>query len=120
YSNGEQAHRCEQQGILVHVPVKRAVNQQGDGALFDRSQFVYDEKTDTLRCPAGQTLTRKYEHKQGVTYEAPARVCGSCPLKAQCTLTSRRRVNRHRYEDALEQMQQRATPEAMRLRRSTV
>jgi DNA-binding transcriptional MocR family regulator len=42
------------------------------------------------------------------------------PLKAQCTLTSRRRVNRHRYEDAMERMQQRATSEAMRLRRSTV
>jgi len=120
YSNGEQAHRCEQQGILVHVPVKRAVNQQGGGALFDRSQFIYDQKTDTLCCPAGETLTRKYEHKDGVTYEAPARICGSCPMKAQCTLTSRRRVNRHRYEDALEHMQQRATPEAMRLRRSTV
>jgi transposase len=120
YSNGEQAHLCEQRGILVHAPANRAVNQQGDGTLFDRSQFIYDEKTDTLLCPAGKTLTRKYENEKKVTYEAPARVCSSCPLKAQCTLASRRRVNRHRYEDAMERMQQRATPEAMRLRRSTV
>jgi transposase len=120
YSNGEQAHRCEQLGILVHVPANRAVNQQGDGTLFDRSQFIYDEKTDTLCCPAGETLTRKYENEKKTTYEASAQVCGICPLKAQCTLASRRQVNRHRYEDAMERMQQRATPEAMRLRRSTV
>jgi transposase len=79
YSNGEQAHRCEQQGILVHVPANRAVNQQGDGTLFDRSQFIYDERTDTLRCPAGEMLTRKYENEKKTTYEASARVCGSCP-----------------------------------------
>src|SRR5215831_10611142 len=33
YSNGEQAARCEVAGILPHVPVKRAVNNQGGGTL---------------------------------------------------------------------------------------
>jgi transposase len=59
YSNGEQAEACEAQGIVPHVPANRAVNNQGNGQLFDRSQFQYDEKTDTFRCPAQQTLTRK-------------------------------------------------------------
>jgi transposase len=120
YSNGEQAHRCEQQGMVPHVPANRAVNQQGDGTLFDRSQFVYDQKTDTLRCPAGETLVRNYEHPKSISYAAPARVCGSCPLKARCTLSYRRRVKRHRYEDVLQRMQQRATAEVMRLRRCIV
>jgi transposase len=39
YSNGEQAERCEQQGIAPHVPANRAINNKGDGTLFDRSQF---------------------------------------------------------------------------------
>src|SRR5512142_1126944 len=59
YSNGEQAEACEAKGILPHVPANRAVNNKGDGTLFDRSQFQYDETTDRFRCPAGQTLTRK-------------------------------------------------------------
>src|SRR6202050_1312014 len=32
YSNGEQAERCEQQGIVPHVPANRAINNQGDGS----------------------------------------------------------------------------------------
>jgi transposase len=48
YSNGEQAERCEGQGIVPHVPANRAVNNKGDGTLFDRSQFQYDENTDTI------------------------------------------------------------------------
>ena len=45
-------------GIVPHVPANRAINNQGDGTLFDRTAFHYDEKTDTFRCPAGQTLVR--------------------------------------------------------------
>lgn len=40
YSNGEQAEACEAKGILPHVPANRAVNNQGDGALFDRTKFT--------------------------------------------------------------------------------
>jgi len=59
YSNGEQAERCEAQGIVPHAPTNRAINNKGDGTLFDRRLFLYDEKTDTFRCPAGQRLVRK-------------------------------------------------------------
>jgi transposase len=122
YSNGEQAHRCEQQGILPHVPAQRGVNNQADGTLLDRSQFVYDETTDTFRCPNGATLVRHHRDttKPSVLYAASAKDCGSCPLKNQCTKGARRTVRRHLYDDALKRMHERATPEAMRLRRSTV
>jgi transposase len=70
YSNGEQAEACEAQGILPHVPANRAVNNQGNGHLFDRSKFHYDEKTDTFRCPANQTLTRKQLQRQPQTQKA--------------------------------------------------
>jgi transposase len=58
-SDGEQAEACAAQGSLAHVPTNRAVNNQGDGTLFDRSAFYYDEATHTFRCPANQRLTRK-------------------------------------------------------------
>jgi transposase len=122
YSNGEQAEACEAKGILPHVPANRAINNQGDGTLFDRTAFRYDAATDTFHCPAGQTLTRKQlqRSKNRVAYTAPAETCGACPLKDRCTQSPQRFVNRHLYDGALERMQQRATPTAMRLRRSTV
>jgi hypothetical protein len=105
-----------------HVPVTRSVNNQGDGTLFDRSPFRYDEPTDTFCCPAGQTLSRKQlvRKDRSVHYAASAEVCGPCALKARCTNASQRIVSRHLHEDAFQRMHQRATPEMMRLRRSTV
>jgi transposase len=122
YSNGEQAEACEVQGIVPHVPANRSINNQGDGTLFDRSQFHYDEKTDTFRCPANQTLTRKQLSRQdrAVYYAAQPEVCGACVLKARCTSAKQRLVSRHLHEGALQRMQQRATAEMMQLRRSTV
>jgi transposase len=122
YSNGEQAEACEAQGILPHVPANRSINNQGDGTLFDRSEFHYDEKTDTFRCPAKQTLTRKQlaRKDRAVYYAAQPEVCGVCVLKTRCTNGKQRLVSRHLHEGALQRMQQRATPEMMRLRRSTV
>ena len=52
YSNGEQSETCESQGIVPYVPPKRTVNNHGDGKLFDRTEFVYDEATDTFREPS--------------------------------------------------------------------
>lgn len=122
YSNGEQAERCEEQGIIPHVPANRAINNKGDGTLFDRSRFTYDEKSDTFRCPAGATLVRIQLSRKDrcVMYAAEAQTCGGCPIKTACTIASRRWITRHLHEGALIRMQQRATPEAMRLRRSTV
>ena len=122
YSNGEQAAACEARGIEPHVPAQRSGNRQGDGRLFDRSEFYYDEASDTMMCPAGERLRRLGRHKKRrhVAYAGKAAVCGACPLRADCTTAARRTVKRHLYEDALQRMQQRATAEAMRLRRCVV
>jgi transposase len=120
YSNGAQAEGCEKQGIVPHVAVQRSVNNQGKGGLLDRSQFRYDAAGDRFYCPAGQVLERKRVKKDRsrILYQARAEACGACPLKSRCTQMPRRTVYRHMHEEALERMRQRATPEAMRLRRS--
>jgi transposase len=122
YANGEQAARCEAAGILPHVPVKRAVNNQGGGTLFGREQFRYQPETDTYLCPANKIVRRKQLHRQdkAIIYRADAADCSGCAMKARCTQTSARILTRLLDEDALNRMHQRATPEAMRLRRSTV
>jgi len=122
YSNGTHAHALEQAGILAHVPTNRAVNNQGDGDLLDRTAFTYDAEADVMTCPQGHTLQRKqlYRRDNTVIYQAREQDCSACPLKPGCTTAERRLVSRHLHDGALQRMHQRATPEAMRRRRCTV
>ena len=59
YSNGAAAAACEADGITPCAPTNRAVNNQGDGTMFDRSAFVYQQETDTYVCPANRSLARR-------------------------------------------------------------
>jgi transposase len=120
YSNGEQAAACESKGILPHVPAHRGVNARGNGKLFDRTVFQYQKQSNTMLCPAGHTLRSDGRNGRAIVYLGRAEVCGACALKPQCTVSPRRIVHRHVHEDALQRMQQRATPAAMQLRRRTV
>jgi hypothetical protein len=120
YSNAEQAKACERAGITPYVPVQRAENNQGGGAYFDRSAFAYDKRSDSYRCPAGNTLTRTAKTSDRlILYTTEA--CGGCALKARCTGAKQRWVSRHIAEDALERMHARLQqhPQVMALRRRT-
>jgi transposase len=119
YSNGEQAAACESQGILPHVPAKRGVNARGR-MLFDRTAFRYQEHSNTMLCPAGHSLRSDGRNGRKLVYLGRPEVCGACALKPQCTPSRRRIVHRHVHEEVLQRMQQRATPQAMQLRRRTV
>ena len=48
--------------------------------------------------------------------------CGDCPLKAQCTPGTSRRIRRWEHEDVLDAMQARLDrkPDAMKIRRRTI
>jgi transposase len=122
YSNGEQVAQCEAAGMVPYVPVMRTVNNQGDGTLFGRADFRYEPDSDTYVCPGDKRLLRKHtNYKDRYTmYKASSGDCGTCSLKPRCTQASRRGLARHLFEDALNRMQERVTPEAMRLRRCTV
>jgi transposase len=122
YSNGEQVAHCEAAGMVPYVPVMRTVNNQGDGTLFSRADFRYESDSDTYICPGEKRLLRKHtNYKDRYTmYKASAADCGACSLKSRCTQAARRGLARHLYEDALNRMQERVTPEAMKIRRSTV
>jgi hypothetical protein len=92
YSNGEQAEACEAKGILPHVPANRGVNSRG--TLFDRTQLTYQPESDTFQCPTRHTLARKQlmRKDRAVRYAAQPEVCGACPLKSRCIVSSRRIV----------------------------
>ncbi|HEX5421853.1 MAG TPA: IS1182 family transposase [Gammaproteobacteria bacterium] len=119
YSNGTDAAACEDDGITPCVPANRAINNQGDGTLFDRSAFVYQPDTDTYRCPAGRTLVRKQIMRRDNCVLYAAQDCSGCALKPRCTTAARRFLTRHFHDDALQRMNARveADPGLMRQRR---
>jgi transposase len=121
YSNGNAAAACEADNITACVPVKRSVNNRGNGDEFERSDFIYNPDDDSFRCPAGRVLARTQRvHPQSVFYVS--RDCSGCALKSRCTTAMRRSVTRHVHEDALDRMTARVAnrPELMRLRRCSV
>jgi transposase len=98
YGTVENIVAIEDQRIRAYVPLSDAGRRPG---LFDEQDFLYDAASDTYRCPAGQHL-RFLSHCQSTQrriYAAPAGVCGTCGLKAQCTTSGRgRRVGRSLHE----------------------
>lgn len=117
YSNGAQASACEADAIMACVPANRAINNQGDETLFDRTAFVYEAGSDSFRCPAGRRLVRKQLHRDTTSVIYASNDCSGCALKPQCTTTARRFVTRHLHEEALNRMNGRATPDMMHRRR---
>jgi transposase len=123
YYNSEELLKCQQEGIETIVP-KAATSSAKAKGRFDRDDFIYDPQKDEYRCPAGDRLIHRMatiEH--GMTFHRYwSSNCGSCALKEKCTPSKQRRVTRWEHEQVLEDVQRRLdrTPDAMRIRRSTV
>lgn len=122
YSNGEQLAGCEAEQITPFVPPNRSSNNQGDGQLFQKAQFVFDEQADCYRCPAGQVLVRKQLMRAARAVVYVGQTCSACPLKPACTRAGQRSISRHFDEAALERAHARcqAHPEMMKRRRALV
>jgi transposase len=121
FMNGEQAETCEARGITPVVPMPEVSNTQGE-ELYAKTKFVYDEQSDTYRCPAGELLTRyKRAHATRTDYYGTS-ACAGCALKAQCTRGKRRSIARSWFAAAAERAHQRAArnPRLMRLRSASV
>lgn len=119
YSNAEEVARCERDAIMVSAPIKRgAMNSEH----FRPSQFVYDEESDTVRCPSGQTLRRSGMHTRNRAIRYRTSACKICALKSQCTPGAQRTIHRLIDQSALDRMEARifADPSLMRTRRCTV
>jgi hypothetical protein len=52
-----------------------------NGELLPKSVFKLDMRSRTVTCPGGQTLP----FMPGTVVEFDAKVCGQCPLRAECT-----------------------------------
>jgi transposase/chorismate mutase len=99
YGTSENFVACQERGITTHMgDVASKVRRGHDQSLFGEEAFTYDAKSDVYWCPAGQSLKALPldQIRQRIKYKAPARVCGACALRAQCTGSVHgRTVQRH-------------------------
>lgn len=70
-----------------------------------KNQFEYDAKSDTYRCPQGQTLVVAERYKGNKTspaYQAyTSKACAQCLYKKDCTRSSKgRKIKRYDCDDA--------------------
>lgn len=123
YFGGEEVMACEAAGVIPIVPKTRTSPAKAEGR-FAKSDFVYEPQDDSYRCPAGETLTFRYENvENGLTLRRYwTNTCSTCALKARCTTGKERRIARWEHEAVLEAMEKRLEdmPDAMTIRRSTV
>jgi transposase len=109
YGTVENYRACQQRGIISHMAdfaLAQAHRPQNQG-IFASEQFVYDPATDTYRCPAGQTLTRRKHKKQRQAYEyaCSGSTCKACVWRSQCTRANgvvARTVKRHYDQEAID------------------
>jgi transposase len=119
YSNSEEIARCERENIEVAAPIKRgAMNSEH----FRPVQFLFDEDSDTVRCPAGKTLRPSGIHTRNRAIRYRTSACTTCALKPKCTPGAQRTIHRLVDQGALDRMEARihTNPSLMTIRRCTV
>jgi transposase len=124
YFKGEEVLACAPLGVTPYVPKPLTSGAKAKGR-FGKQDFVYRAEDDTYRCPAGETLTRRFTSvKDGMNLHVYwTTKCAECPLRDRCTSSKQpRRIKRWEHEAVLDAMQDRLdrTPDAMRIRKATV
>jgi transposase len=123
YFSGAEILACEEAGVTPICPKPLTSGSKAEGR-FGKPDFLYDASSDTYRCPAGETLTKRTTTIENglVLNRYWSSVCRSCALKPDCTTGNERRVTRWEHEHVVEAMQDKLDrmPDAMRIRRRTV
>ncbi len=122
YFSGWEIYACEQGGIVPCVPKPLTSGAKFEGR-FGKQGFVHLSDQDAYRCPAGETLTWRFNREEDgkLLRHYWTTKCPECAIKAKCTTGELRRVKRWEHEGVLDAMQKRLDqmPNAMQLRRQT-
>lgn len=124
YHDRSAVAAAEEAGVESYVPSPQRGHAASTG-VFHKSAFVYEAEEDAYRCPAGQWLSRRgeYEKHGEITFAyAQPGACRTCTLKAQCTQTAYRRIERWEKETLIEQVAERVArhPQIVARRKSLV
>jgi transposase len=104
YFDGIDIKKCEDNNVITYVPIPKPkvsskTNVPEEQYHYDK--FVYDEQTDTYKCPEGEILLyKRTEKKNDKNIRKYCTVkCLSCINKSKCTVSQRGREI-HRWEHA--------------------
>jgi len=110
YGTVDNFLKLSERGISGHIP-DLSDRQKGSNrreGIFDISEFIYDERTDTYTCPAGERLTPKKRKKKrkAIEYGASKCTCMRCELRDRCTRNKNgaRTIKRHLRQEELDTM----------------
>ena len=101
---------CYDRGVVAHIPVLKQTQDQQERRreIFPESLFLYDPRTDTYTCPAGQTLRKRthWADRKAFEYVTARGVCQQCPLRIQCTRSQSagRTLKRHERQEILDNL----------------
>lgn len=122
YYSGANLQALQQVDVEAYVAVDRG--EQGDATSLDdsmrrlvKTDFIYDEASDSFRCPAGQTLLLKTQSKDGQrVYQGEADTCNTCRYHERCCQSKQgeaRTISTDAQESLRQHMRERmAQPEA--------
>ncbi len=87
YHTGANLEAGHERGQTLVIPERPRGRERG---AYFKDRFVYDQATDSYRCPEGQVLPfRSMRKANGKTpirlYRAPRAVCRACPAFGVCT-----------------------------------
>jgi len=123
YYEGHSIAACYEADITALVPKPNTSPAQSKGR-YPKADFRYDVKKNEYVCPAGERLTKRCEsNEKGKTlWVYWTNRCGSCPLKADCTTGTERRIKRWEKEDILDKatVELKQARDAMRQRKALV
>jgi hypothetical protein len=108
YYEGYEFLECERSGVAAVVPKPMTSNNAAAG-LFDKRNFIYDNKADQYRCPAGSIAIHRMtlEEAGKIQHKYWSSDCPRCPMKPRCTNSKERRISRWEHEDILDVVQER-------------
>ena len=92
YHSGSSLEECARRGQKIVMPEKR---ERFLKRPYNKDQFIYDEDSDSYRCPEGQMLryigARRNRRGEAVMrlYRASGLVCRACPAFGVCTKDGR-------------------------------
>jgi transposase len=98
YGTTENIAAIEKAGIRAYTALP---NQEKRSSLFGKDAFAYDAQRDIYTCPQGEILRRQgYDYKErSVRYAASPSACNACPIKVQCTKSTKRRWLRRSFDE---------------------
>jgi transposase len=113
HHSGENLAGIEERELIGLVS---SPNNNKGAEGFRRDDFVYDDDTDVLTCPAGERLSRQKNRDQSHRYyKGRGSVCKKCPHFGVCTKSkSGRMVTVSIYEDLIKANRERVHSEAAR------